>query len=61
MSRAQGIRRFCATQTCTPRIASKGLLEIGRHGLRGEQIRPGICPTGGEHSRIALFAIGYQP
>lgn len=47
MSRAQGIRTAfertpSATQTCTPRIASKWLLEIGTHGLRCEQIRPGL-------------------
>jgi hypothetical protein len=54
MSRSQGIRRFSAMQTCTPRIASKWLLEIGTHGLRCEQIR-----CGGELSRIPMFAIGH--
>ena len=61
MSRAQGMRRVSATQTCTPRIASKWMLKIGPHGLRCEQIRPGLRPTGSELSRIALSAIGHQP
>jgi len=55
MSRAQGVRRFTATQTGTPRIAGNLRPELGARGLRGEKARYGAT------SRTTLIAIGHQP
>ncbi len=61
MSRAQGIRGFPATQTCTPGITGNLMPELGTHGLRCEQVRPGIRFTGCKPPRTALIAIEHQP
>ena len=56
MSRAQGIRGFPATQTCTPLITGGFMPEQGALGLRCEKER-----RYGAASRTALIAIGHQP
>ena len=56
MSRAQGVRRFPAPQTCTPLITGNLVPEQGARGLRGEKER-----RYGAASRTALIAIGHQP
>ena len=67
MSRAQGIRGFLTTQTCTPHIqiacnlnqrklTGNVLPERGTQGLRCEEVR-----RFGEPPRKALIAIEHQP
>ena len=67
MSRAQGIRGFSATQTCTPGIQTTWDLnqrkltsylepDLGTHGLRCEKVR-----LFGKPPRTALIAIEHQP
>jgi hypothetical protein len=54
MSRAQGIRRFSGSQTCTPRLPGNLMPELETHGLHCEQVR-----RFGKPSRTAL--IEHQP
>lgn len=56
MSRAQGIRGFSATQTCTPGIPDYLEPDLGMHGLRCEKVR-----LFGKPPRTALIAIEHLP